>query len=196
MSINAANFNLITQVLSYFPNLAKVKMLELGNQKILDQSRKPIVAKKYFTNLGIKHVSFDLNGLDGAIPVDLSKEIPQGYLNKFHIIVNTGTSEHVENQDQVFKNMHNACRVKGYIINSVPQFGSWRGHSPYHYTLDFPLKLSIANNYKLIHRESVKRKRGYLVNFIFQKINDSEFIFENSEVYFSENYKRNKDNLF
>ena len=57
-----------------FDSYIDLDMLELGNQMVkLDGER--VVGKKYFGNMGFKHVSFDINGKNGAIPIDLSKPI-------------------------------------------------------------------------------------------------------------------------
>lgn len=199
MSINSSNFFLIENVLNLFPNLSKINMLELGNQMILKENSlkvKAIVAKAFFQEKGIHHTSFDINEKDGAIKINLSKPIKESYFNKFDIVTNFGTTEHIENQNQVFQNIHNCCKVGGYIIHSLPEDGFWKGHSPYHYNSEFPLYISKDNNYKLFHLSFDARRKERLINFILQKIDNTKFKFTNKGIIFSKDYKRNTDNIF
>lgn len=198
MSINKANINMVEKILKVVSK-RPFEMLELGNQKILheDSPAKPyaVVAKGYFVNQRVNHTSFDINGLDGAISIDLSSPLPPEYIGRFDVITNFGTTEHIENQFQVFKNIHDACRIDGYMIHSVPEVGFWSGHCPYYYGPEFPALVASHNNYNLIHLEIAKRRKERLVNFIFQKT-ANDFNFNKHWVFPSQHYKRNKDNRF
>ena len=74
---------------------------ELGNQRFGS-----VAAKTVYQRKGVIHTSIDINGLDGAIPLDLDTPIPANMRQKFRVVTNYGTSEHVNNQYSAFKNVH------------------------------------------------------------------------------------------
>ena len=111
-------------------------------------------------------------------------------------VKNFGTTEHVETQDIVFESIHRACRVGGFMIHSVPLFKYWIGHSPYSYSLSFPNSISEINKYDVVVLEEKQRRNQKLLNFVFRKLTDDGFIYTDTGVIFSPNYKKNSDNLF
>jgi hypothetical protein len=121
-------------------------LLELGNQEYGSVS-----AKSVYEAQGVNHTSIDLNGRDGSLPLDLSSDITKHFNNKFDVITNYGTTEHVENQYGVFKNIHSLCKPAGGImIHGVPLIDNWTGHCRYYYSLGFFKELSYICNYKII----------------------------------------------
>ena len=203
MSISSGNIGLIDLA---FRTLGKswkdIRVGELGNQKILipdaqGREYKKCTGKEYFKKLGSKHTSFDLNGLDGAVVVDLANKVPFEYHNLFDILTNYGTTEHIEHQFTVFMNIHNMMKIGGVAIHSVPLDGYWVGHSPYHYTKAFVQDLIRNNNYDLIHCETQKRRNQKLLNFVYRKsCSDFQTLDSWVQPSFSLNYKHNEDNLF
>lgn len=171
-------------------------MLELGNIKI-DSPERP-TAKKYFTDLGIQHTSFDINGQDGAIPVDLSQPVDPSYYQQFDIVTNFGTSEHISDQFTVFENIHDCCVDGGFMVHSIPLEGYWKDHCPYHYKKGFPEELARLNNYEIVHSKISPRRRNFLVNFVARKLpqKTDSFIFPGGQVTYTYSYKKNEDNLF
>jgi 2-polyprenyl-3-methyl-5-hydroxy-6-metoxy-1,4-benzoquinol methylase len=180
-----------------------LKMGELGNQKILtgkdgkEKNRGP--AKAIFTKKGVEHTSFDLNGKDGAIALDLSKPVDKKWHGYFDMFTNYGTTEHVENQYQVWKNVHDMVRCGGAIVSSIPHLGYWKRHCPYHYSPEFPYILAKANGYEVSYVEiQTRHKRNKLVNFVLIKGTQG---FQSKESFgqgitFSKHYEQNTDNLF
>jgi hypothetical protein len=155
-----------------FPGL---KWCELGNQRI---GNKP--AKEAYLTYGVQdHVAIDLNGKDGAMPLNLDDPVPFMFAGQFDVITNYGTSEHVNDQYHLFKNAHDMCKVNGIIINIVPREGHWPGHCRYYYTELFKESLAEACDYELVH--SALLDQGYygppknLLAFTFRKRRE-EFI--------------------
>jgi hypothetical protein len=72
---------------------------DLGNKKT---NNMPYAA--YYRAMGVDYSSIDLNGLDGAIAVDLAEPVD---LPPKQAVMNIGTSEHVVDQEAVFRNIHN-----------------------------------------------------------------------------------------
>lgn len=107
MAIRKITLDYIHEMMSEF-KLKNLKMCELGNQKIADDCVNFKIAKDYFKSLGIFHTSIDLNGEDGAIPLDFNKPINIG---KFDVVTNIGFSEHIKDQEQCFNNIDNLAKL-------------------------------------------------------------------------------------
>lgn len=208
MSISDGNIGLIRVALvdisDDIPKWKGMKMGELGNQKILtkgkngkDVNRGP--SKEIFSKKGVEHTSFDLNGKDGSVQLDLCKPIPEKWRCYFDMVTNYGTTEHCEDQWMVWKNIHEMIRVGGAIVSSIPLDGYWKKHCPYHYTEKFPTILAENNGYEVSFVEiQTRHKVNKLLNFVLIK---SDHVFEGRETFgggitFTKDYKHNTDNLF
>lgn len=158
-----------------------ITMIELGNQHI-DHKHRGIgtPAKPFYESKGIKHISVDINGKDGAVPLDLSKEIPMRRGGGCDVLTNHGTTEHIHNQDIVFKNIHNMCAEGAYMIHQVPIPGTWRGHCIFYYDLEFFDKLASMNGYEVIENrllnEGMYVDNRAMIWCVLRKLNDSDFV--------------------
>ena len=117
-------------------------MLELGNKRKGD-----IVYKDFFQSIGFEHTSVDLNGKDGALPLDLSK--PLG-LGTFDMVTNLGTSEHVSEgsytgQVECWRNIVEAMHIGSVLVSITPQPGTWIRHGTWYPKLDFFTQLAQLN---------------------------------------------------
>jgi hypothetical protein len=108
-----------------------LRVLELGDQLLWPEGTP---AKEWFVSQGARHVSIDLNGRHGAVPLDLSMPIvdPEG----FDVVTDFGTSEHVADLYQCWLNIHNLCKVGGLIIHAIPKVGSWPDHGFHYVTME------------------------------------------------------------
>ena len=123
------------------------RMLELGDQVIDHEAIPEKTGKQYYENRGVLHTSFDLNGQNGALRVDLSRRIRKpAWLGAFDIITNAGTTEHVEPfeaQYICFLNIHNCLRGGGVAVSIVPdvgeldRHGAWKDHCNHYYSHEF-----------------------------------------------------------
>ena len=118
------------------------RMLELGDK--LDNN---VVYKHFFVKMGLEHVSIDLNGNNGALPLDLTQ--PLG-LGTFDIVTNIGTSEHVSEDDwggQVacWRNIIEALHVGSVLICDTPAPGGWRDHGKWYPHPEFYRELARLN---------------------------------------------------
>lgn len=153
------------------------KMLELGDQVITEEGITEKTGKEYFEKIGVIHTSIDLNGLNGAIKIDLSKPVSDlEWLNHFDIITNAGTSEHIEpkeGQFECFKNVHNWLKVGGIAIHLIPDIdeleerGFWKKHCNNYYSHSFFKMLAKNNGYEI---ESLKIVNGLICSCLRKKI--------------------------
>ena len=150
---------------SHFASYENVHMLELGNQKIKKDGKRQ-VAKSFFERKGFIHTSFDINGKDGALPIDLSMPVPQKHYGMFDVVTNSGTSEHVEpfkGQYECFRNIHLCTKSGGVMIHIVPENGSFPNHCPFYYTNAFFERLAELNNYKVIEETRLYRGKNVML---------------------------------
>lgn len=156
-----------------------LKMCELGNQimKNVVGVLPLLSAKDHFTSLGIEHTSIDLNGRDGALPLDLAALINEPDLvGHFDVLTNFGTSEHVKDQYECFRNIHRLVRPGGVVIHVVPPDPCGDVHGLYNYPQDFFTQLCNVCEYELINIELVTWKPiAKLIYVAYKKIYDNRF---------------------
>jgi hypothetical protein len=143
---------------------AGLSMFELGNQRIISGSIHT-TAKQHFTNIGMSHTSVDLNGEDGALPLDLRQpELFKEFRNRFDVLTNLGTTEHVEpidNQYECFSIVHDVVRPGGIMIHMVPDVeeldnsGAWKDHCSVYYRKEFFSALADKCNYTILENKVI-----------------------------------------
>jgi len=131
----------------------EIRVCELGDQRM--KWHPLLTGKKYLMEEKgvIEHISIDTNARNGAIPLDLASPIDKwnGY---FDFVTNYGTTEHVYNQFEVFRNIHNFTRVGGAMIHTVPIIGGWAKHCNIHYGPRFFVDLAGLLNYNVAYAEN------------------------------------------
>jgi len=144
-----------------FGDRSDLKMLELGNQHISpNEIYRYRTGKNYFQSLGYNHVSIDINGHDGAEIRDLrAPDQFTNLYNKFDILTNSGTTEHVEphhSQFDCWKILHDCLRPTGLFLHILPDvdeldsWGHWKGHCSLYYSDKFFQILSLYCNYEIL----------------------------------------------
>jgi hypothetical protein len=175
-------------------NKAKGKnMLELGDQ-VLDNFISDEVgfniAKPYYASLGYNHTSVDINGKNGAVNHDLTKPRSE-FNNKFNIVTNHGTSEHIIDQYGVFKQLHDwgaeDC-VYTHIVPLTPEEHKailgrpFPRHGFWEYSTKFWVELSKACNYELVsattdvRNPAVKYPVNHYSSGTYIKTKESKFV--------------------
>jgi len=149
-----------------------INMIELGNQYFYVNGIQKDLCKPYFEQMGIKHISIDINGKDGVLKLNLCNSIN---LKPVDIVTNFGTSEHVKNQYMCFKNIHGFCKLGGLIMHEVPEEGSFLKHGLYWYIHNF--FINIYANQKIIELKNLKYPDGNLIFCIIKKTSE-EFVSE------------------
>jgi len=178
MGVKTETLGFIHQALyAVWPDLkfAGKYMVELGDQKFNARTAlKPwgerVWAKEYFEQLGFHHYCIDWHGQHGAFPLDLGKPIDDPFwVNRFDVLTNLGTSEHVDNQAMCWGNIHNLVKTGGVFIHVLPHIGWWPGHSPYVYEARFFTNMALVNGYHLVFNEFLSSVKCHAVCFIKQK---------------------------
>lgn len=192
--MNQSNIDLVAIALDALSeSFDNIVVAELGNQKLGKST-----GKAFFTGNGAEHVSFDLNGKDGALVVDLSKPVPDEHVGRYDVVTNFGTSEHIASQEDVFANIHRMTKVGGAMIHSVPLVGYWLRHCPYRYKLTFPTEMAALNNYRIAANRTRSRKANtgteMLLNFVLIKQTDAPCRLAAASIQFRGDYKRSPNN--
>ncbi len=111
-------------------------------------SQKP--ARLLYEALGIKYGCVDVDGRVGSVVMDLNFDsVPDAHKGKYGLVTNHGTSEHILNQYNVFKAMHEFARVGGIFIHAVP-FTVHLEHGFFNYQPNFFEALARYNSYETL----------------------------------------------
>jgi hypothetical protein len=100
--------------------------------------------------LGFDYAAIDIDGSPGSIPLDLNYDsVPAEAAAKYDIVTNFGTTEHVANQLNAFKLIHELARPGGIMVHALPAQGMLN-HGLFNYNLKFFWMLSRSNGYTFI----------------------------------------------
>jgi predicted O-methyltransferase YrrM/SAM-dependent methyltransferase len=105
------------------------------------------LARHFWEWLGFSYASIDIDGSPGSIPLDLNyDDVPEGSRGKFPLVTNFGTTEHVANQLNAFKVIHDLVAPGGIMIHNLPAQGH-SNHGLVNYNLKFFWMLARSNDY-------------------------------------------------
>lgn len=175
------------------PDVSGKSILEYGDK--FNQSPAKLYKHQYINEGASYYVSVDINGNNGALPIDLRDETAADKIKHatgyqyFDIITNIGTSEHVTIQKPFWLTTH-LCSAPGTIVvNWVPVAEKRLDHakvgSCWHPYPEFFVELCSKNKYDLISldvlpdREFVKQGPGYeIVTCVYQVGQKQEFVWD------------------
>lgn len=103
-----------------------------------------------FEAAGMHYESFDIAAGYRTTVLDLNHAVlPQGLQRKFDLVMNFGTTEHILNQLNCFKVIHDATKVGGHIYHSLPAVG-YVDHGYITYTGRCFFDVAGYNDYELV----------------------------------------------
>ena len=83
------------------------------------------LAREFWTWLGLSYASIDIDGSPGSIPLDLNyDEVPAAFVGQYDVVTNFGTTEHVANQLQSFKIIHDLATPGALMLHVLPASGT------------------------------------------------------------------------
>ena len=132
------------------PDDAFVDHLEKGSAYGPNGGTNDVFVGELLELAGLKYLAFDIaNGYRTRV-FDLNSEIlPDDLKGTFDTVLNFGTTEHVFNQLNAFRVIHDAARPGGHIIHELPSVG-FIDHGFFCYTPRFLFDLSGHNEYEVI----------------------------------------------
>ena len=164
------------------PQLKGVRtMLELGNKS---NEHVGISYKDWFTRIcNIEHISVDINGLDGALALDLRYPLAPIVGRVFDMVTNIGTSEHViDAQYSVWKNMWDHLALGGCLVSITPLPGDWGWHGFWYPTEEFYDALAFRNDMAVVElgEYGVPPRRCQFL--VARKLQHREFIYPGDDL--------------
>ncbi len=138
----------------------RIKILEMGAiEHKTPEPRMP--ARQWYLEQGAgKVVTIDLNGQNGAIPHNLEEPIPEDLHQRFDLVTNYGTGEHVNDQFMFFKNCHDACKSGGIIIHHLIHPGFFPNHGRFYYTQETVFRIARLCAYSILVMENYASAQG------------------------------------
>lgn len=110
---------------------------------------------------GFAYTSIDFKPFPHCVRLDLNVDtLPAEYHGRYGLVTNHGTSEHILNQWNVFKTVHDATAVEGIMFHMLPMTGKFE-HGIVNYNAKFFWALGEANGYRRI-RMSVRTPKAEL----------------------------------
>ena len=123
------------------------RVLELGNKGNVTG-----LYRHWYEDRGCYYRCIDWNGKDGAFVWDmrhpLSVQHDMGE-DLFDVVTNFGFSEHVTEQEAVWRNMHDALEVGGMMAICLPTPPHWESHGYWQPRIDWLERLVEVNEYHL-----------------------------------------------
>ena len=166
IGVQAIELLQIIRDLGYFVN--KTSIIELGSQQFapdLPTARAAIqrfmpeietnnihIPQNLYTLLGFNdYQCIDLDGANNAHVFNLNLPLDKvcKFRKSFDVVSNHGTTKHVFNQEECFRNVHNMTNQGGLMIHALPSQG-YQNHSFFNYHPSFFLDLAAANNYEML----------------------------------------------
>jgi SAM-dependent methyltransferase len=103
-----------------------------------------------FEKAGMEYVSIDIADGYRTVILDLNRsELPPEFRGKFDLVLNFGTTEHVLNQFNCFKVIHDATKLGGHIYHALPAVG-YVDHGYITYTAKCFFDVAGYNEYEIV----------------------------------------------
>jgi hypothetical protein len=106
-------------------------------------------SQPFWESLGFAYEAVEYGGHRGATSLDLNRDgVPAALRGAFDLVVNAGTTEHVVNQDNAFRVIHDLTKVGGVMLHELPG-GGMLTHGVISYNPQFFWLLCRDNNYEV-----------------------------------------------
>jgi SAM-dependent methyltransferase len=108
-------------------------------------------AAPFWKWLGYRYAAIDVDNSEGVLALDLNYDsAPREHIGKYDLVTNFGTTEHLANQLQAFKVIHDLTAPDGIMIHSLPA-GGMINHGLVNYNPKFFAFLSRSNRYRTLY---------------------------------------------
>jgi hypothetical protein len=107
-------------------------------------------AAELFQRAGIAYQAIDITPYPHTLRLDLNSDsLPFLKRGRYALVTNCGTTEHVLNQYNAFKLIHDATAIGGLMYHGVPMSGEFY-HGFISYNPKFFISLAEANGYEVV----------------------------------------------
>src|SRR5262245_8625895 len=136
-----------------------IRKFNPGFDELILNDRFP-VSPHYYAYVGeiwklcnLDYVSYDVTEAPFSRVFDLNfHEVPEPDRGRAALVANIGTTEHIANQLNAFRTVHDLLKVGGIAIHSVP-FAGMLNHALFNYHPKFFFSLIVNNRYRLRYVE-------------------------------------------
>jgi hypothetical protein len=136
-------------------------------------------ANEFYEHLGLKYTCVDFNDSLHSIKMDLNYDsVAEEHKGKYSLVTNFGTTEHVANQLNAFKIMHDFTALNGVMVHILP-FQGFPSHGFMSYTMQFFWMLCRSNLYKVIDVDLSAWKKCKMPDNVSSFVKDNSMIFKN-----------------
>jgi hypothetical protein len=119
------------------------------------------LARPFWEWLGFRYAAIDIDGSPGSIPLDLNYDsVPRRDRGRYDLVTNYGTTEHVANQLNAFKIIHELAAPGGVMVHNLPAQG-FCGHGLVNYNMKFFWMLSLSNDYQWLYADYAGGERRH-----------------------------------
>jgi hypothetical protein len=121
---------------------------EIGTRDGIEvQPESAPASEPFWRALGFDYSAVEYGGHRGAISLDLNTDsVPRRMRGAFDLVVNAGTTEHVVNQLNAFRVIHDLTKLGGIMVHDLPAVGM-PTHGVVNYTMQFFWLLCRENRY-------------------------------------------------
>ena len=103
-----------------------------------------------FCRAGLRYKAVDITPYPRTMRLDLNTDrLPFWHRRRYDLVTNCGTTEHVLNQLNAFRLIHDACKVSGLMYHGVPMGGDYT-HGLVAYRPKFFRLLAGNNGYEIV----------------------------------------------
>ena len=120
----------------------------------------------YIKNGFKEYIALDVNDTQYTRKTDLNEIVDVAV--QASLVTNIGTGEHIFDQNAVFTNMHNLCKVGGVMFCHLP-FTPWLNHGLFNYNPILFEALAVANGYGLLALD-IGDREGLICDLTFEQI--------------------------
>jgi hypothetical protein len=125
--------------------------------------------------LGAEYLAIDIDGSPDAIALDLNCDaVPAEARSKYSLVTNFGTTEHVANQANAFKIIHDLTATGGIMIHNLPCHQP--NHGLFNYNPKFFWALARANDYRQVYMRADPEADPEGIHIALQKQHAFEFV--------------------
>jgi SAM-dependent methyltransferase len=114
------------------------------------------LARLFWEWLGFRYAAIDIDGAPGSIPLDLNYDSAgPADCGRYDVVTNFGTTEHVANQLNAFKVIHDLAAPGGIMLHNLPTQGNC-GHGLVNYNAKFFWMLARSNCYEWLYADYIR----------------------------------------
>jgi len=125
-------------------------------------------SRVFWTSLGLDYAAIDVDTREGVTYLDLNRDdVPFDLYRVFDLVINAGTTEHVSNQGNAFRIIHDLTRTGGVMYHEVPAGGTIE-HGFIAYQPIFFMRMAQQNEYEWLRFDLSARQPAPVPDYLHE----------------------------